>query len=685
VFAKLSGLLRVFGPGWLAFRLGYALRRRIGLLRLSNPAYAWSARPLSAWLRPGLPAQPEEYARWRAANTRPFLFDRLPALPAGAPWDPQCAGAEAEELLRGRLRFFSDRLIETGFPPAWDADPSTGARLPLDRHWSAVADEGEYDIKYVWEPSRFSWAFTLVRAYAASRDERYAEAFWNALEDWMERNPPNRGPAWMDGQECALRLTAVCFAAAWLGVSAESERVARLALFAAAHAERIRANLGYALSTRSNHTVSEAFGLWLAGLLFPEFKPAAHWRDLGRRHLLAAAEQLFPDGGYAMYSLNYQRFTLHLYCLALRLGEVHDQPFPRELYDKVGAAADFLYQLVDPATGEMPEFGSNDGALVLPLNTCAFSDYRPLIQLCQYTAHRARLFPPGPWDEDLFWLYGSGPLELTPRPLPPQESSAFLDAGVYTLRALHSAAFLRCPQFRARPSHADLLHLDLRVDSTAVAVDAGTYSYHAPEPWRNPLSAAAYHNTVTVDGRDPLTRLGRFTWGEWPAARVLRREPGLWLGEQDGYLRLSDPVRQRRAVLVLAGERWLVLDLLRGLRPHRFRLHWLLADLPHQPLERGLLVTLPDRPLLVQLGSLQEQGEYSLVRADPDSPRGWRSRTYGQREPALSLSLELTAPAAAFWTLFGQPGDRVESAPAGLILHTADGPIPVDISSFETI
>ena len=239
---------------------------------------------------------------------------------------------------------------------------------------------------------------------------------------------------------------------------------------------------------------------------------------------------------------------------------------------------------------------------------------------------------------------------------------------------------VECPGFEPRVLTC---HLDLRVDSAAVTVDTGTYSYHAPEPWRNPLSAAAYHNTVTVDGRDPLTRLGRFTWGDWPAARVLRREPGLWLGEQDGYLRLPDPVRQRRAVLVLAGERWLVLDLLSGLRPHRFRLHWLLADLPHQPLENGLLVTLPDRPLLVQLGSLQGQGDYSLVRADPASPRGWRSRTYGQREPALSLSLELTAPAAAFWTLFGQPGDRVEPAPAGLTLHTADGPIQVNLDELN--
>jgi hypothetical protein len=42
----------------------------------------------------------------------------------------------------------------------------------------------------------------------------------------------------------------------------------------AAQAERIYANIGYAISTRSNHTISEAFGLWMVGLLFPELKDA---------------------------------------------------------------------------------------------------------------------------------------------------------------------------------------------------------------------------------------------------------------------------------------------------------------------------------------------------------------------------------------------------------------------------
>ena len=39
-----------------------------------------------------------------------------------------------------------------------------------------------------------------------------------------------------------------------------------------------------------------------------------------------------------------------------------------------------------------------------------------------------------------------------------------------------------------------------------VALDAGTYSYNAPQPWANPLAQTAYHNTVTVDDLDQMER-----------------------------------------------------------------------------------------------------------------------------------------------------------------------------------
>ena len=126
----------------------------------------------------------------------------------------------------------------------------------------------------------------------------------------------------MDGQEAALRLMAWTFGFYQFSTSPRLHlrRIAQFTVMVAAHAERIYKNLDYAISTRSNHTISEAFGLWLVGLLFPELKDAEKYLRLGGQLLeQEAAAQIFPDGTYSMYSLNYHRFILHIYFCMIRL------------------------------------------------------------------------------------------------------------------------------------------------------------------------------------------------------------------------------------------------------------------------------------------------------------------------------------------------------------------------------
>jgi hypothetical protein len=79
------------------------------------------------------------------------------------------------------------------------------------------------------------------------------------------------------------------------------------------------------------------------------------------------------------------------------------------------------------------------------------------------------------------------------------------------------------------------------------------------------------------------------------------------------------------------------------------------------------------------MGALAAAGEPSLVRADPQSPRGWRSRTYAQRGPALSLALEVTAPQVCFWTFFGHPADSIETSASLLTILTLSEPISLDL------
>jgi hypothetical protein len=206
--------------------------------------------------------------------------------------------------------------------------------------------------------------YTLVRADAFARDERLAEAFWELIQAWAESNPPNTGPNWMDGQEAALRLMAWTFGFHVFmdSPSTTPERIVQFTVMVAGHAERIYQNIDYAIFTRSNHTISEAFGLWLVGLLFPELKDAEKYFSFGRRLLeQEAAAQIFPDGSYSMQSLNYHRFVLQIYFYAIRLGELNGSPFSEALKDRLAKSVDYLHQLIDSETGQMPVYGSNDG------------------------------------------------------------------------------------------------------------------------------------------------------------------------------------------------------------------------------------------------------------------------------------------------------------------------------------
>lgn len=657
-------LLRHFGPGWALYRLSRAFSQRTGLLAWRLPAQTWEARPLAIWLRPGVPSQPEAYVAWRQQQAGHLFIEAsaLEALPAM--FDVRDLLAEVDAALAGRWRYFEHIKFDTGFPPDWHLNPLTGQRAPANRHWSQIGDFDHGDIKLIWEPSRFGMAYKLVRAYAATGNDRYPAAFWALVEDWREANPPHLGPNWKCGQEAAFRIMAWCFALYGFADSCHTtaQRVARLAAMIAAHADRIERNMGYARSQKNNHAISEGVGLWTVGLLFPEFKDAKRWQEKGRQVLEEEARRpIYPDGAYIQHSTNYHRLMLHDYLWAIRLGDLNGQPLSDELRERVSQAYEFLYQLQDAETGQVPNYGANDGALILPLNTCDYSDFHPVLNTVHYLYHGERLYPPGPWDEDLLWLFGPEALQASVKEKPQYSLSAD-DGGYYTLRSRRSWAMLRCAAYRDRPSHADQLHFDLWWRGINIACDAGTYLYNGEPPWDNGLVSTNVHNTVTVDGQDQMIRAGRFLWINWARGRVRQREYSqsnvleYWEGEHDGYQRLPKPITHQRGIAHLSDDAWLVVDDLIGEGEHIFLLHWLLPDFPYRFEENTcrLILTTEHGSFSIQVMTRPEtMPTLSLVRADPVTIRGWRSRYYGKREPALSLALEMRSTALArFVTLF---------------------------------
>ncbi len=570
------------------------------------------------------------------------------------------AQTAAEEVKGGKIRLF-------GGPPG----PLHLSLPPDTPHWTrcnpaALLQERHLpDIKYLWEPARFGWAFALGRAYRLEENPAYAAAFWAYAETFWDSNPPYRGPNWASGQEAALRLLALAWAGAVFAAAPASTppRLKRLRRSLAEHAARIPPTLAYARAQNNNHLLSEAAGLLTAARLLPQHPQARRWQRLGRRWWRwGLTHQIAPDGEYIQHSANYHRLMLQLALWVEAVCPEANAGLPRAA---LGRASRWLLSLCDPHSGRVPNLGPNDGAYIFPLSGQPFGDYRPVLQAASRAFLGERAFPSGPWDEMTLWFL---PQAAGAPPGPRLRPSPGGAPGI--LRTPSGWGYLRAVGLASRPGHADQLHLDLWHAGQNILLDPGTYLYNAPPPWDNALTRAAVHNTLTVDGQDQMSRAGRFLYLDWAQGEILARESapaGTWerlRARHTGYRRLG--IIHTRTVTAYARGAWEVEDLLDGPpeTEHTFRLHWLLPDgewnldadeesaacrlrLRPKGWARAVEISIAaesaaGRPLQP---SLARAGE-PLFGAHAIPPwRGWVSPTYGVKLPALSLAVRLRAAA----------------------------------------
>jgi hypothetical protein len=651
---------RTFGVRDGMLRLEYELQRGSGLM-------SWRMRSVQGWeswrldrIAPGVRA--EALLAARQDGTQRFFFSDARNVGPGirdmvGGQGEKDIRAQAEQILAGRLTFFGQLPVASKFPPQWFQNAVTGQRVSPQQPWTQMrfASPAYGDLKFILEPSRFLFVYPLVRAYALSGDERFAAAFWSALEDWASQSPPMTGPLWICGQECSLRILAWSFAlhAFIRSPSTSSERVAVLVSMIASHAWRTAQTIGYARSQRSNHLISEAVGLWTAGTLYPELREAPVWQNLGA-HLLreAVLDQITAEGVSQQHSFNYQRMILHLLLWALRLAEIHDAPLDAEIRARTEAAFDFMRPWVDAESGLAPNYGSDDGSLILPPASASYHDFRPLVQLGAAVLNRPAL-PSGPWDESAQWLGVKPAGEGKTRQIP---SSPSAETGYFRLGDSKSWALIRAGRYTRRPFQADQLHVDLWWQGVNIARDAGTYLYNGAPPWNNGFAGSGVHNTVTINGRDQMRRASRFLWLDWAQAsgRVYSsRDDGrtdCFEGEHDGYRNLG--ITHRRTVQWLKDLGWVVVDDILGTGVHEARLHWLTADLTYEVSDSPFCVTftsaeskvrwnifasVPGDAAVVRAGKQVWRGKRPMSKVENGALLGWEAPTYGELRPAVSL------------------------------------------------
>lgn len=596
---------------------------------------AWYvARLRSGWFRHALPCGPIAGATTPPLWSHRYDIDAIRSSYHGLALADQARSdvvTEADRVLIGELRFFGGHHREVGWPPIWTDPKGAQQSLPMV-HWSLVGDDlGSADIKDVWESSRFAFTFVLVRAFVFTGDDRYAEQWWRAVEDWTESNPPNTGPNWRCGQETALRGIALCFGVSAFGnhTASTPQRHAIATALLAASLTRIRPTVGYALSQRNNHAISE-----LAFLLALE--PAINSKWVARLEEVLG-DQWYPDGSYSQQSFVYQRLAAH--ALVWLLHARHD--LPSSLIESIrgclAATAEFFERCSDPVSGMLPNSGANDGSLLLDLARADRMDARPLLALLGQDVQSAAAAEPCIW-------FPPGQVGL-----PTGSAHAAHTSSYHTLRGPLSLLITRAGNARHRPADDDQQAIELFLEGARTVLDPGSFRYSAAPPWRQPFTSTAAHSMARPRGSSAGYTAGRFLREPMPPAAVVASNA---TAETDVLVtRRTEGGISLTRTIVRVVDRYGVVDSAEG---GEFVVHWLMPGGTTGDPITGFRTATGHR-CVVTGGSVEVRR-----RRDDDPTSGWWSPTYANLEAAFAFDVTVAAEAIAL-ARFAPEGQEVLS------------------------
>lgn len=204
--------------------------------------------------------------------------------------------------------------------------------------------------------------------------------------------------------------------------------------------------MGYALSQRNNHAVSE--------LCFQLSLKSAD-RTLSRLLRECITDQFYADGSYSQQSPTYQRLAVHTLAW-LRVTTQLDDSTTRAIDDAIAASATYLARIVDPVSKFAPNYRPNDGALLLDLDACPRGDFGHLLDLLGHGDGTS---------EAVAWLgqhrHGG--------------TTTASESTYITLTRGTVHTMIRCGLGRHRLSHDDQLAVDVRTDGVNVVPDPGNY------------------------------------------------------------------------------------------------------------------------------------------------------------------------------------------------------------------
>ncbi|MEN6347602.1 MAG: heparinase II/III family protein [Armatimonadia bacterium] len=423
--------------------------------------------------------------------------------------------------------------------------------LARDFNWLGVRKKLEKDVEWLQGPvewthvlSRFEYWRNLGYAYWGTGDKAYPEDFAYMLENWVAKNPVParvtnsrgtrgsvwrtleagiRGDNWFDFME--LFMDAPAF---------DAEAKYQMTKSLVEHGRYL-----YSAETRFNYgnwQVVECTGLAEIGIMLPEFKESAGWRDRAFKYLVEHMNQdVYPDGAHHEVTPGYHGWVMEQFLRVATVAKNNGYEIPG-LMDRHEKMYEFLMD-ISMGHGWFPPLGDagTGGSCAGSMATGALLYNRPDMRYLGLKDPDAR------W----IWLFGLDAAEryANMKSAPPSFTSSMMPSAKYCVmrtgwEAKDRALFFDCAPWGGGHSHQDRLQV-LCYAGRSLLIDSGMYSYDQPLSGSY-LRKSVAHNVLMIDGAeqpqsDPevlsweLTREAEFAAGRITGGGLTHQRSVLWV------------------------------------------------------------------------------------------------------------------------------------------------------------
>jgi len=501
-----------------------------------------------------------------------------------------------------------------------------------------AADYGD-DINWEWDPAddiewvaavyRFYWADPLAKAYAATRDEKYARAFVELTTDWIDKHPLEnwtsthpvykrwKGFAWLDLQT-GIRARRICDAFKTL-VHGNAFTPEFLGVLLASLYDHQRKTELIPMGIVHNKAIFEQRGFVNVAATFPEFKDARRWAQLGldrtRENLLA---QVTDDGVQREWCGSYHLGVLNDAVDVMRKVEPFGIDVPDDYRRCIRRMYDYIFAIATPDLG-FPMFGDTARPLRVTDDRSQWALYSTLIRATDLLGEPKY----------------AGRARLGRTHLPDQAGYAFRNAGSYVMRSDWGPEqvyfVLHCPppgiSGHDQPDNGTF---ELYAYGRWLMTDTGFYTYgHDPDA-RRWHRATRVHQTLTLDGKDARID-GKLLLWQIPAGL------DALVVENRSYENLL----HRRSVWFVDRRFFVLFDEAIGDAAGALDLHFQLAPGPARlvPDDRLAVTAFEDANVLVR--------SFSDSALSLEEEEGWFAWEYGSRKARNAFRYRHGSPAPA--------------------------------------